>query len=70
VENSPPPPNFYKCIKEKAKAVGYYIDNQIVHKITQAIPYPIWFTSRYSIIDFVAGKRSGGKISPLKLKKS
>jgi hypothetical protein len=58
VNNSPekPPPNFYKIIKEKVKAAGYYIDEPVAHKIAKAIPSHAWFTQPHSIIDFVAEK--------------
>jgi hypothetical protein len=58
VNNLPekPPPNFYKIIKEKVKAAGYYIDEPVARKIAKAIPDYTWFTQSHSIIDFVAEK--------------
>jgi hypothetical protein len=58
VENQPekPPPNFYKLIKEKVKAAGYYTDEPVARKIAKAIPDYTWFTRPHSIIDFVTEK--------------
>jgi hypothetical protein len=60
VNNSPqkPPLNFYKLIKEKVKAVGYYIDEPVARKIANIIPNKTWFTQNHSIVDFVAKKIS------------
>jgi hypothetical protein len=51
-----PPPNFYKFIKEKVKAAGYYIDEPVARKIANAIPDYTWFSQEYSLVDFVAEK--------------
>jgi hypothetical protein len=60
VDNSPqkPPPNLYKLIKKKVKAVGYYIDEPVARKIDNAIPNQTWFAQSNSIVDFVAKKIS------------
>jgi hypothetical protein len=52
VDNSRPPPNPFIFIKEKVKAIGYYIDDPVVKKIAKSIE-PEWLTERHSIIDFV-----------------
>jgi hypothetical protein len=68
VENSPPPlsqPNLYALIKDKAKIVGYYIDDSIAQKIAQSNPYPVWFTGNHSIIEFAVEKiNANPKYSP------
>jgi hypothetical protein len=54
--NNQPPPNFYKIIKEKVKAAGFYIDEPVARKIAKAVTDQEWFTQHHSIIDFVAEK--------------
>jgi ribosomal protein S27AE len=49
-----PPPQLFEMIKEKVKAVGFYIDATVARKIAKFIPYPVWITDRHSIIEFAA----------------
>jgi hypothetical protein len=52
----PPPPSLLQIIKEKAKALGFYLDDPAAGKIAEAIPDSSWFTNKHSIIVFAAQK--------------
>jgi hypothetical protein len=52
----PPPKDLHSFVKEKVKSHGYFIDDPIVKKIIDSVPDIAWLYSKYSIIDFTAGR--------------